>query len=411
MLRRDFLKFSAGTTGLTLLPLGAQGWAASNPAGGRRRLVVVFLRGAVDGLNVVVPYGDSAYYDARPTIAIQPPGSAGGALELDGRFGLHPALAPLLPFWRERSLAFIHASGSPDPTRSHFTAQDYMESGTPGRSATRDGWMNRLLSALPGAHQSTSAVSFGPTLPRILSGRMSVANVPLGRGADHPLPIDRPVINASFDRLYAGNDPMSRAYKEGMAMRAKLMADLETDMVAADNGAPSPVGFSSDTEHLARLVARDPAVELAFFALGGWDTHVNEGAAEGQLAGHLRPLAEGLSALAKGIGPAYRDTVILVVSEFGRTVRENGNRGTDHGHGNVMWVMGGPVAGGRVYGAWPSLAEDALYQNRDLAITTDYRSAIAVVLERHLRLGGTALRAVFPGAPPPPATVGGLIRV
>ncbi len=341
----------------------------------------------------------------------QHPGSAGGALELDGHFGLHPALAALMPLWRERSLAFIHASGSPDPSRSHFTAQDYMESGTPGRSATPDGWMNRLLAALPGPHLSTSAVSFGPTVPRILTGRLNVANIPLGRGADHPLPIDRPVINASFDRLYAGNDPMSRAYREGMAMRAKLMTDLQTDMVEADNGAPSPVGFASDTENLVHLIARDRAVELAFFALGGWDTHVNEGAAEGQLANHLRPLAEGLAALAKGMGGAYRDTVILVVSEFGRTVRENGNRGTDHGHGNVLWVMGGPVAGGRVYGAWPGLAEDALYQNRDLAITTDFRSAIAVVLERHMSLGDAALQTVFPGAPPPPAALGGLIRV
>jgi uncharacterized protein (DUF1501 family) len=405
MRRRDFLALSAASAGLSLTPLGARGWAAGGGDAAPNRLVVVLLRGAVDGLNVVAPYGDGAYRAARPTLALPGPGQPGGVLDLDGRFGLHPALSAMMPLWKERSLAFIHASGSPDPTRSHFDAQDYMESGTPGRKSTPNGWLNRLLAELPGAHPATEAVAFGPVLPRMLEGSMRATNIATGRAADQPMPIDRPLINAAFDALYQGDDPLSHAYREGVSARAQLLSELQQDMIAADHGAPSPIGFAQDTGHLAALVARDPTIKVAFFDLGGWDTHVNEGVGEGQLANHLQPLAEGLATFARGIGPAWRDTVVIVMSEFGRTVRENGNRGTDHGHGNVLWVMGGPVKGGRVYGQWPGLAEDALYQGRDLAITTDFRSAVALVLERHMRLDARALAHVFPGAPPAPAAI------
>ena len=399
--RRDVLALGLGAG--ALLPLGRNAWAAAG--GSSKKLVVVFLRGAVDGLNVVVPYAEAAYYNARPTIAVPPPGRDNGVLDLDGHFGLHPALAALKPFWQERSLAFVHAAGSPDETRSHFDAQDYMESGTPGRKATADGWMNRLLAQLPRPHSATSALSFGPTLPRIMSGPMSVANIPLGRGAGAQIPLDRPIINAAFDQLYAGNDPLSRAYKEGIESHKKVMADLQAEMVEADNGAPSAQGFSQDTEHLAKLVAQNPTIDLAFFALGGWDTHVNQGADDGQLAQKLQPLAEGLAGLVKGLGSSYRDTVILVVSEFGRTVHENGNRGTDHGHGNVMWVLGGPVSGGKVYGAWPGLAGEGLYEKRDLAVTTDFRSVVASVLTGHMKLAPAQIETVLPGAPPPSSGV------
>ena len=188
MSRRDFLRLSAGTA---LLPLGGAAWAAT-AEGGPKRLIVIFLRGAVDGLNVVVPYAERAYYDARPTIAIGHPGTDQGALPLDGRFGLHPALAGLLPLWNDKKLAFVHAAGSPDATRSHFDAQLFIENGTPGRSTTPDGWMNRLLAALPEPHGPTDAVSIGPTLPQILKGKLPVANLPLGPGAGKPMPIDRP---------------------------------------------------------------------------------------------------------------------------------------------------------------------------------------------------------------------------
>lgn len=400
MNRRRFLLSTAISTGLSLLPLGRNGWAAidSKPIGSQR-LVVIFLRGAVDGLNVVVPYGETAYYDGRPTIALAKPGEDGGVPDLDGYFGLHPALASLMPLWRQGALAFVHAAGSPDPTRSHFDAQDYMESGTPGVKTTPDGWMNRLLASLPGPHSPTEAVSFGPTLPRIFSGRMNVANLPMGRAAARPMPLDRPLIAAEFDRLYAGDGPLDRAYREGRSARSQLLSELQQDMKEADNGAPTPAGFPADAQRLARLIAGNGNIRLAFLALGGWDTHVNQGAAQGQLANHLRPLGEGLAALAQGLGPEMRNTVILVMSEFGRTARENGNGGTDHGHGNAMWLMGGPVRGGKVYGDWPGLDGQGLYQGRDLAVTTDFRAVASAVAERHLGLTDRQLDHVFPDMP------------
>jgi uncharacterized protein (DUF1501 family) len=406
MLRREFLRCAAA--GALVLPLASRtAWAVRNPESNGKRLVVVFLRGAVDGLNVVAPYTDPLYAEARPTIAL---GAGSGIIDLDGQFGLHPALATLAPFWNERSLAFVHAAGSPDGTRSHFDAQDYMESGTPGVKSTGDGWMNRLLATLPGTRQSTDAVAFGPTLPRILSGAQPVANVALGRAANAPSVLDRPIINAAFDQLYAGDDPLSRAYREGVATHRKVVAELQTEMMAADNGAPPPIGFDTDTRHLAQLIKQDPSIDLAFFALGGWDTHINQGAAEGQLATHLKGLGEGLAALAHDLGPAYADTVVMVISEFGRTVRENGNHGTDHGHGNVIWLMGGPIAGGKVYGAWPGLEANDLYENRDLAVTTDFRSVAAMVLANHLRRDDANMRRVFPGFAPSDTGLGGLIR-
>ncbi len=397
MHRRQFLIESTLAAGGLLTGIRGAG-AAQTPAGDAR-LVVIMLRGAVDGLNVVVPHGDPAYYERRPTIAVAPPGSAGGAIDLDGHFGMHPAMAALEPLWRAGRLAFVHASGSPDTTRSHFDAQAFMESGTPGDRSTPDGWMNRLLQALPGEHRSTEAVSLGPTLPRIMSGSASVANIATGRRAERPMPLDRPRIAAAFDRLYAGDDPLARAYREGIAARGQVLADLRGDMEMSSNGAPSAVGFAADARKLARLMRGGSGVRLGFAALGGWDTHVNQGAAQGQLARHLKPLADGLGVFAAELGPLFERTVVVVLSEFGRTAHENGNGGTDHGHGNVMWVLGGPVRGGRVYGEWPGLATDALYEGRDLAVTTDFRVVIAALLERHLRLGDEALARVFPGMP------------
>src|SRR5271166_4646041 len=296
MNRRDFLRLSAGTT---LLPFGPAAWAAT-AEGGPKRLIVIFLRGAVDGLNVVVPHAERTYYEVRPTIAIGGPGTEVGALPLDNRFGLHPALAGLLPLWNDRKLAFVHAAGSPDATRSHFDAQLFIENGTPGESTTRDGWMNRLLAALPDPHGPTDAVSVGSTLPRILEGRLPVANLPLGPDAAKPLPIDRPEISRAFDRLYSGNDPLSEAYRQGRAARAELIGDLASEMRQADNGAPRPSGFPAEAARLAHLIGQDAHIRLAFASLGGWDTHVNQGKAQGQLANHLRPLGDGLAALARG---------------------------------------------------------------------------------------------------------------
>ncbi len=382
MRRRDLLLLSAGAA---LTPLGTGAWAAagSRTAGltgslGGQRLVVVLLRGAVDGLNTVVPYGEEAYYAARPTIAIAKPDAAEGAsLALDGHFALHPALAALMPLWQEKQLAFIHAAGSPDPTRSHFDAQLFAENGTPGRRVTADGWMNRLLATLPGAPAPTAAVAIGPTLPQILKGRLPVANLPLGPAAANKLAIDRPEVAQAFDRLYGANDPIGRAYRQGRAARAELIAGLGSEQQMADNGAPPANAFPAQAARLAGLISRNRNTRLAFVGLGGWDTHVRQGRHNGQLADRLRPLGEGLAALAQGLGNEWANTVVIVLSEFGRTVRENGDGGTDHGHGN--------------------------------AVTTDYRSALAAVLARHLRLSDRALTEVFPGFTPARSDLDGIV--
>lgn len=405
MLRRDFLKMAA-LGGAVLHPCGRAAIAARGAPGdaGAGRLVVVFLRGAVDGLSVVVPHGEPEYYRVRPTIALARPGGEDGVLDLDGHFGLHPALAPLLPYWQGGRLAFVHASGSPDPSRSHFDAQDYMESGTPGRKTTPDGWLNRLLGALPPVANPAPlrALGMGAVLPRALAGRQPVANLPLGDRATRPTLLDRPNVAQAFDRLYDNDDKLSRAYRESQrahkeAMEALDPARLEQEMSAADNGAPPAAGFPGDAARLARLMRQDEGIQLAFMAVGGWDTHASQGAAKGQLAGRLQPLAQGLAELARGLGPRLDETQIVVMSEFGRTVRQNGNGGTDHGHGNVMWLLGGSIAGGKVHGRWPGLDSPALYEGRDLAVTTDFRDVLVTLCERHLRLADVRLAEVFPG--------------
>jgi len=409
--RRDFLKLAVlSTSGLLLLD--GNGWAAraTDDDKNHKRLVVVFLRGAADGLNVVVPYSDSSYYVSRPTIAVPRPNESGGALRLDGHFGLHPALTSVMPLWEKGTLAFVHASGSPDPSRSHFDAQDFMETATPGLAKTPDGWLNRLLGVLPATRSSSEALSVGPTLPRILSGPIPAANLPLGKAGTRPTPLDRPEIQAAFDRLYTGNDPLSVAYREGEASRKKLLAELTEEMQMADQGAPSPVGFADEAKNLGRLMARDPGLKVAFIALGGWDTHINQGSVQGQLPNRLNALGESLSTFVQALGSAYSDTVILVMSEFGRTVHENGNTGTDHGHGNVMWVMGGNVRGGKVYGQWPGLSGNELYEGRDLAVTTDFREVISVVLESQFGLTSSQLNKVIPRGPKPTRDTREMVR-
>lgn len=411
MQRRTLIR--AAVSGATTIAIGPHALAAKSletaNAGSPRRLVVVFLRGAVDGLSVVVPHSDPQYAAHRPDIGLQAPGKDGGALPLDKRFGLHPALAPLLPLWDAGRLGFVHACGSPDPTRSHFDAQDYMESATPGRKTTADGWMNRLLGQLPHGRNGspsqapTQAISVGPVLPRIYTGPQPVANLASGNAATKPDVLDRPKVGAAFDRMYAGSDAISSAYQASRQAHREVMQslsneeDLTKEMAAANNGAPLPNGFPADAARLARLMRNDDQVQLAFMALGGWDTHANQGNATGQLANRLQPLGQGLAALAQGLGPVFEDTVVLVMSEFGRTVRQNGNGGTDHGHGNVLWALGGPVQGGKVHGHWPGLDTSALYEERDLAVTTDFRSVVAQVATRHMRLSDRQLTRLLPG--------------
>jgi uncharacterized protein (DUF1501 family) len=400
MNRRHFLGqmglFSVGAIAATHSPH----WIAHalTPNHNRPRLVVIFLRGAVDGLSIVAPYREAAYYENRPKIAIAQPAQGQSLLDLDGQFGLHPALADLLPLWKQRNLAFVHACGSSDATRSHFDAQDYMESGTPGIKKTPDGWMNRLMAVLSG-HNPIQALNVGQVTPRILAGRMAVATLASGRKSTAALPLDRPKVSAAFDRLYSNNDDLSRTYREGQAARQALLSDLkdpDLEQKIANNGAASPYGFAKDAQRVAQVMARDSRVQLAFMALGGWDTHVNQGSANGQLARNLQQLGRGIVALQNGLGAVYANTTILVMSEFGRTVHENGNGGTDHGHGNVMWVLGGGVRGGKVYGEWPGLATAQLYQGRDLAVTTDFRDVVATVLGDRFGLDGAQLGRIFP---------------
>jgi uncharacterized protein (DUF1501 family) len=369
--------------------------------GSQARIVVIMLRGAMDGLSLLSPYGDSAYFQSRSSIAIAKPGEAEGSIALNNLHGLHPAFAPLMPYWESKQLAFIHASGSHDTTRSHFDAQDYMESATPGRKSTPDGWLNRLATVLMQGNQAASnqrlhAVNLGPTMPRIFAGSASVASLASGNAATSKGVLDRPNWMQAFNNLYSGDDKLSLAVREAAATRREIIDKLASDDPKADVGSLSLNGLAADTARLGQLIAKDARVRLAFVPVGGWDTHVNQGNGKGQLANRFGLLAQAIDALASNLGERLKDTSILVMSEFGRTVRQNGNNGTDHGHGNVAFVLGGGIAGGQVLGQWPGLERSALYENRDLAITTDFRDVIAELLEQRFRLTDNELAAVLP---------------
>jgi uncharacterized protein (DUF1501 family) len=414
--RRVFLK----SGGLALASLGLSGalpgvlqslaLAAPPARSGSSRpraLIVVFQRGAVDGLSLLVPYGDSAYYEARSSIAIPRPGANGGALELDGHFGLHPVLEPLLPLWKSGRMAAVAAAGSPDNTRSHFDAQDYMESGTPGRKSTRDGWLNRLLASQPqatGGDSPFAAVAMTAQTPRSLVGRAPVvAMTSLERFAVQAGTYSA-TMSGGFEQLWqqAGGDRLGDAGHETF----EALQFLEHSGAArrpSENGAEYPTGtFGQGLRQIAQLLKADVGLRLGFVESGGWDTHVNQGAASGQLAGRLREFGQAIAAFFTDLGPARDDVVLVTMSEFGRTVRENGSRGTDHGHGNTMLLFGNGVDGGRVHGRWPGLAKEQLHEGRDLEITTDFRSVLAEVAHKHLRASNLA--SVFPDFSP--ASVG-----
>ena len=385
--------------------LGARAAQAASTPSHSRKLVVVMLRGAVDGLSVVVPHGDPEYRHNRAEIAIAPPGASDGAVRLDGLFSLHPSLQSLMPWWHAGRLGFVHASGSHDPSRSHFDAQDHMESGTPGRRSTPDGWMNRLLTELATGPADTSVhgVNLGTAMPRILTGAAQVAALPLAVN-DRAGHASSPAQQAALDRLYGADPASERAWsalrqtREAItqAMAAPAMAQAQGMDAGITPGVVPLVGLANEAARLGRLLRREPTMRAAFLSVGGWDTHSAQGAARGVLADRLRVLAGGLNALADQLDDQLDDTVIVVLSEFGRTVRQNGTRGTDHGHGNVMWLLGGSVQGGRVAGTWPGLEQAALHDGRDLAVNTDFRQVLAEVLERHLRLDDRALARILP---------------
>jgi uncharacterized protein (DUF1501 family) len=361
----------------------------------RKVLVAIFQRGAVDGLNMVVPYGEHDYYASRPTIAIPRPGSGDlAALDLDGFFAFHPRLAPLQTLYARRELAIVHACGSPDSTRSHFDAQDYMESGTPGLKATSDGWLNRYLQAKHDQeHSNFRAVSMTAQLPRSLQGHApALAMSQIGQFG-----IRDNAMSASFESQYAAaaDSVLGGTGREAFDAIKTLKA-VSPQQYQPANGAEYPRSpFGQALMQIGQLIKSDLGLEIAFTELGGWDNHVNEGSSTGQLATRLDDFGRGLAALVTDLGDRMDDVVVLTMSEFGRAVAENGNRGTDHGHGNAMMAMGGAIRGGKVYGKWPGLRIDQRYDQRDLAVTTDFRDVFAEVVVRHL--GVIDATPIFPG--------------
>jgi uncharacterized protein (DUF1501 family) len=360
--RRVFLRNGAvAVAGISALPPFLTRAACGTNSLGNKRLVVIFQRGAADGLNIVIPHVESAYYAMRPSINI--PQKA--VLDLDGFFGLHPAMASLQPLWSQKHLAIVHATGSPDPTRLHFLAQRCMESGTPRVKVTSDGWLNRTLHSLPrpATNIAFRAIAPGPSLPHILAGS---------------------------ERCGSFNNSNGFGYQPAF-------------------GARYPLGqFAESLKQLAQLMKANLGVQVAFADIGGWDHHVNQGGPEGQLANMLLEFSQSLSAFWIDLGDHAEDTVVVTMSEFGRTARENENRGTDHGHANVMLVMGGPVKGGKVYGRWPGLDQSQLHEGRDLAVTTDFRTIVGEIVHSHL--GNSSLHQVFPGFESSPKDFLGILQ-
>ena len=395
MNRRKFLQQAAlFGTGL-VIPIGANSWVSYNMTknGHQQRLIVILLRGAIDSLNVLVPYQDENYYENRPNIALNPPGESDGLLDLDGNFGLHPALKDLMPLWQEKSLAFVNCCGLANNNRSHFLGQHLMENGTPDDEKNNEGWMNRLLGIID-QNNVTQAVSLGSNTPRIFSGSNSVANLPRGIRRKQQLSAKKSLkVDQLFAQLYSGNDKLSQAYQEGEKTRKILLEELEAEMTMANKGAPSSDNFVKEAHEIATLIKGNANTQLAFIDFGKWDTHTDEFR---RLYRLLPSLGKGLATLRKELGSDYQKTTIVVMSEFGRTVKENGNRGTDHGHGNAMWILGGNIQGGKIYGEWRGLNKSRLYQGRDLPVTTDYRETISYILQKKFQLSNSSINKVFP---------------
>ena len=397
--RRVFLKGGGiAMMGMSAMPSFLQRAIAATAAPNKKKMVVLFQRGAMDGLNVVVPFGERNYYAMRPTISIPQPRSGGSdaAIDLDGFFGLHPSLQPLEPLFHSGRLAIVQAVGSPDPTRSHFDAQDFMESGTPGLKATDDGWLNRSLQTLPEEKPSPfRAVAFGPYLPRTLQGIAPAIAVPELKQFKMFGP--QQTVEGGFEAMYAQTvDKALHGVGQETFEAIDQLKKINPDTYQPENGAQYPKGrFGQSLEEIAELFKADVGLEVAFLDSGGWDHHVNEGGVQGQLSNLLRDLGQGIAAFHQDMGDRMEDVVFVSMSEFGRTARENGNRGTDHGHANCMFVMGGAIKGGKVYTRWPGMGEGQLYEGRDLAVTTDYRSVLSEILTKHL--GNRDLAKVFPG--------------
>ncbi len=436
-------------------------WAQAAPAGakpGQGRMIVVFLRGAYDGLSAFVPYADADYYKLRPTIAIAAPdGNTNTALKLDNTFALHPSMAVLMPLWQQGVLSFVPAAGMPAPNRSHFDAQYQMETGHSGKTSGAPGWINSLAglnnaptalgvdktpSALdinksPSAldiNKTPSALGVGEANPAILAGNAKVKLIPQGQAAERVGVLANNNTRQALLDLYAGNDTVSTAFRQGADSRMQSAKELSTEknamdnrrnmqtleakrsmdrqldkdgtpantaaqnaqMQAASNGAADPVGLQLDAQHLGTLMRNDRNLSLGFLSAGGWDTHANQGNVTGQLADRLGNLAKGIAQLRQEFSEPH-DTIV-VMSEFGRTSAENGTKGTDHGFGNALWLLGNRVQGGQWHGQWTGMARGNLNENRDLPAHHDYRAVLAQVLRSTFALPDTALANVLPGA-------------
>jgi uncharacterized protein (DUF1501 family) len=411
MNRRVFLKggaLSLVTLGLSPSFLRRTAFAMELPRAARgKTLIVLFQRGAADALNVVVPFGDRGYYAARPQLAIGSPArqnATAGAIDLDGFFGLHPSLSSFKPLWDRGMLVPIHAVGSPSATRSHFDAQDYMETGTPDRKGTTDGWLNRYLavqgtceSCAPGAATPPfRAVAMTAQTPRILGGGAPV--VAMNSIDEFSIRSNGGDAERRLEALYrTGNADLVHGSGSEMFEALKVLKAANPQQYTPQNGAQYPRSeFGNRLLQIAQLIKAGVGLEVAFADVGGWDTHVNQGGAQGQLANRLADFSNSISALVADLGDRMEDVVILTCSEFGRTVRQNGTGGTDHGHAGAMFVVGGSLgATKKVHGRWPGLAPEQLYEGRDLALTTDFRAVFGEVVSRHL--GASRLDAVFPG--------------
>jgi len=415
MRRRVFLKSGAlalVTMGLSPTFLRRVTFARSVGAQRGKVLICLFQRGAADGLNIVVPFGDPAYYRLRPSIAIPRPGSTDGAIDLDGFFGLHPSLATLQPLWQRGMLVPVQAVGSPSSTRSHFDAQDYMETGTPDVKGTPDGWLNRYLAVRGTCAECAAppspfrAVAFSQQTPRILEGpapALAMAS------------LDDFVVHASgpetqrLEALYrTGNADLIHGVGRETFDAVRMLRAADPRRYRPENGADYPrTPFAESLRQIVQLIKSDVGLEIAFADVGGWDTHVNQGGASGQLANRLREFSQAIAAMVTDLGDRMDDVLILTMSEFGRMASQNGNGGTDHGHAGAMFVIGGSLKGGRVHGRWPGLAPEQLHEGRDLALTTDFRALFSDVITRHL--GAPVPESVFPGFVPASGMAAGVL--
>ena len=399
--RRGFMKGGAlALVGTSVIPsfltrsvMGEMTTAAAN----KKKLVVIFQRGAADGLNVVVPYKEKNYYSMRPSIAIK----QNEVLDLDGFFGLHPSLNSFKPLYDAGHLAVIHAAGSTDITRSHFDAQDYMESGTPGVKVTEDGWLNRALQdeRRTGKPSAFRAVALGTQVPRTLQGKLpaiAISNVNdfsvAGKGTQTNS------ISNAFQAMYdESTDAVLHGTGQETFEAVKMLKSADPAKYKPADGVVYPnTGFGNSLKQIAQLMKANLGVEAAFSDIGGWDTHQNQGAANGQLANRLKEFSESISAFWKDMGVDSENITLVTMSEFGRTARQNGTGGTDHGHANVMFVLGGSVKGGKAYGKWPGLSNEQLNEGRDLAVTTDFRRVLGEAAYK--ALGAKDMEKVFPGA-------------